>query len=133
MSIDQTISQIINEFGTQIWLGFVTFVITGFVLTILKEFVADIVYYFRARMSDIGYGQRIYWKNEIYIVQRIHFKYITIKDDKKLIRIPIRTYISGNIEFPLHRYDDFNEEKYHAGPWRGEERRKRDILNEDSD
>ena len=130
MTVDQIISEIIQEYGPQIWLAFVSLIITGFILTMLRDFVSDIVYYFRARMSDVGYGQRIYWKGEIYIVQKIHFKFITIKDDKKLIRIPIKTYLNGNIEFPLHRYDDFNEKKYHEGPWRGQERRQRDILND---
>lgn len=131
MTTEQIISTIIEEFGTQIWLAFITFVITGFVLTILKDFVSDIVYYYRARMSDIGYGQRIYWRGEIYVVQKIHFKYITIKDDKKTIRIPIKTYISGVVEFPLHRYDDFNEEKYHQKRWDGVTERRR--ANEDEE
>lgn len=119
MSPDQVVAEIIQEYGTQLWLSFVTLVVTGFILTLLRDFVQDVVYYFRARMSDIGYGQRIYWHDQIYIVQEIRFKYITIKDDKKIIRIPIKTYITGTVEYPLHRYDDFNEEKYHQPPWDG--------------
>jgi hypothetical protein len=107
MNPEQIVTEIIQEYGAQLWLSFITLVVTGFILTIIRDFVKDVVYYFRARMSDIGYGQRIYWYGQIYIVQSIYFKYITIKDDKKIIRIPIKTYINGTIEFPLHRYDDF--------------------------
>jgi hypothetical protein len=122
--MEEVISDIIEQYGPQIWLTFVTFVVTGFVLTIMKDLVADIVYYFRARMSDIGYGQRIYWRGEIYVVQGITFKHILIKDDKKVIRIPIKSYMNGPIEFPLHRYDDFDEEKYHQPPWDGKTERR---------
>ena len=124
MSPDQIVAEIIQEYGTQLWLSFVTLVITGFILTLMRNFVQDVVYYFKARLSDIGFGQRIFWKNEIYIVQKIHFKFITIKDDKKIIRIPIKTYITGTVEYPLHRYDDFDEEKYHQAPWDGKTERR---------
>jgi len=59
MSPDQIVAEIIQQYGTQLWLSFVTLVVTGFILTLLRNFVQDVVYYFRARMSDIGYGQRI--------------------------------------------------------------------------
>lgn len=132
MTTEQVISTIIEEYGRQLWLSFVTLVITGFILTVFKDFVSDAVYYYRAKMSDIGFGQRIYWRGDIYIVEKIHFKYITIKDDKKIIRIPIKLYLNGPIEFPLHRYDDFDEKKYHQPPWDGKtERRKRDVIDED--
>lgn len=133
MNPDQIVAEIIQEYGTQLWLSFVTLVVTGFILTVMRNFVSDVIYYFRARMSDIGYGQRIYWRDEIYIVQKIHFKFITIKDDKKLIRIPIKTYLDGNIEFPLHRYDDFNEKKYHEGPWDGVTERRKNRINDGED
>jgi hypothetical protein len=75
-------------------------------------------------MSDIGYGQRIYYKDNIYIVQSIHFKYIVVYDDKKIVRIPIKSYMEGVIEFPQPRYDDFDEKKYHEKPWDGNDRRR---------
>lgn len=131
MQPDQIVAEIIREYGTQLWLSFITLVVTGFVLTLMRDFVRDVVYYFRARMSDIGYGQRVYWRNEIYIVQKIHFKFISIKDDKKVVRIPIRTYIDGVVEFPLHRYDDFNEKKYHEPPWDGKTERRHRSDDED--
>lgn len=130
MPVEQTIATIIEQYGKQLWLGFVTLVVTGFVLTLIRNFIQDLVHYFKARMSDIGYGQRIYWHGQIYIVTNITFKNIIIKDDKKIIRIPINTYINGVIEFPVHRFDDFDEEKYHEGPWNGKtERRKSDKEN----
>jgi hypothetical protein len=126
MTTEQILSTIIQEYGTQIWLTFVTFVVTGFVLTVMKNFVQDVVYYFKARMSDIGFGQRIYWRGEIYIVEKIHFKFIEIKDDKKIIRIPTSIYINGPVEFPVHRHDDFDERKYHEPPWDGVTERRED-------
>jgi hypothetical protein len=124
MPLDQTIQAIIEEYGTTLWLGFVTLVVTGFVLATLKGFVEDLIYYVRARMSDIGYSQRIYYNNEIYLVRSIHFKYIIIYDDKKVIRIPTKSYLNGPIVFPQPRYDDFNEKKYHEPPWDGKRERR---------
>lgn len=124
MPIEQTIQTIIEEYGTTLWMGFITLVVTGFILTTLKSFVEDLVYYVRARMSDIGYSQRIYYNNEIYLVRSIHFKYIVIYDDKKVIRIPIKLYMNGPIVFPQPRYDDFDEKKYHEPPWDGATERR---------
>lgn len=124
MPIEQTIQTIIEEYGSTIWIGFVTLVVTGFALTTLKGFVEDLVYYFRARLSDIGYSQRIYYNNEIYLVRSIHFKFIVIYDDKKVIRIPTKLYMNGPIIFPQPRYDDFNEKKYHEPPWDGATERR---------
>lgn len=124
MGFENSINDIIKNYGSSLWLGFVSLVITTFILTVAKNFVADLVLYFKAKMSDIGYGQRIYYKDQIYIVQSIHFKYIVIYDDKKIIRIPIKTYMEGTIEFPQPRYDDFDENKYHQKPWDGKTERR---------
>lgn len=124
MPIDQTIQAILEEYGPALWLGFVTLVVTGFVLGTLKGFVEDLIYFVRAKMSDIGYSQRIYYNNEIYLVRSIHFKFIVIYDDKKVIRIPTKQYLNGPIIFPQPRYDDFNEKKYHEPPWDGSQERR---------
>lgn len=126
MPLEQTIEMIIREFGSTLWIGFITLVITGFVLSSIRSFIDDLIYYFKARFSDIGYGQRVYYQGEIYLVKEVRFKYIVIYDDKKTIRIPTKSYMSGPIAFPQPRYDDFDEEKYHEPPWDGAtERRSR--------
>ena len=116
---EDIIAQVIQTYGGQLWLGFVTLVITGFVLTLVKNFIQDLVNYFRAKMSDIGYGQLIYWDKQIYAVDRITFKSILVKDDERMIYIPIDKYLSSAREYPLSRYDDFDENKYHQKPWNG--------------
>ena len=128
--MEQVISDIINQFGEQLWLAFVTLVVTGFILILVKGFIQNLADYFKAKMSDIGYGQRIYWKNEIYIVDRITFKHIVVKDDKRIIHIPIEIYISGPREYPLTRYDDFDEIKYHEKPWDGAKERRSALDND---
>ena len=96
------LGDIISTYGPQLWLSFITLVITGFVLTFIRGFVGDITYYIKARFSDIGFGQHIIYQNNPYVVEKITFKYIVISDDKQIIRIPIRLYMSGPISFP-HR------------------------------
>lgn len=130
-SLEQLIKEMVNVYGSALWLGFVTMIITAFALLTIKNLVSDLVYYMRARASDIGFGQRIYHDNQIYIVRTIKFKYIIIYDDKKIIRIPIKNYMDGTIVFPVPRYDDFDEKKYHEGPWdRRTERRQRNALDD---
>jgi hypothetical protein len=124
--MEETIRTIIEEFGRELWLGFITLVITGFILTIIKDLIKDLVFFFRARMSDIGYGQRIYYSGQIFIVDKISFKHIIAHDDKKRIMIPINKYIEGTIEYPNHRYDDFDEKNYHQPPWDGVTERRKD-------
>jgi len=130
MDIEQITAEIINNYSAQIWISFVTLVVTGLILIVIKNFIQDIFYYIRARMSDIGFGQRILWKGEIFIVQKIHFKYISLTDDKKIVRIPISTYIEGVVEFPIHRFDDFDEKKYFQAVWDGHTER-RESRSED--
>lgn len=122
--MEDTIRAIIDEFGRELWLAFITLVITGFVLTIIRDFIKDLVFYFRARMSDVGYGQRIYFKGEIFIVDRVSFKHIVAHDDKKKVLIPISQFINGVKEYPHHRYDDFDEKRYHEPPWDGKTERR---------
>lgn len=95
------IEQIVAEYGTAIWMAFVSFVITGFALSTLRTFVQDLVFYVRARMSDIGYGQRIYYRDKLYVVKDITFRYIVLQDNERLIRVPISRYLGGEISFPL--------------------------------
>lgn len=130
MPLEQTVTTIIEEYWQQIWLGFVTLVVTGFIMIMVKNFISDLVNYYRARMSDVGYGQRIYWRGQIFIVDGIKFKHIVAHDDKKKILIPINTFISGVKEYPHHRYDDFDEHKYHEGQWDGVTERRRNKKEE---
>lgn len=132
MAPEQIISTIIQDYGSEIWLAFIGFVITGFILIMLKNLVSDLVYYYRARMSDVGYGQRIYWDREIFIVDCIKFKHIVAHDDKKKILIPISKFIDGVKEYPNYRYDDFDEKKYHERPWDGITERRNTLDNSDS-
>lgn len=124
MEVEQIIATIIQEYGIQLWIGFITLIITGFVMLLVKQFITNLANYFRARMSDIGYGQRIYWDNQIYLVERINFRHIVAKDDKRIIHIPIDIYMNHVRQYPLHRYDDFDEEKYHQRPWDGKTERR---------
>lgn len=119
MPVEEIIQTIINDYSRELWLGFVTLVATGFALTLIRDFIKDLVYYVRARMSDIGYGQRIYYHGQIFIVDKIKFQHIVAHDDKKRILIPISRYMEGAIEYPNHRHDDFDENKYHERPWDG--------------
>lgn len=122
--MEDLIVEIINKYGQQLWMAFITLVITGFILTVLRSFVSDLVYYFKARMSDIGSGQRIYFDGQIYAVVRIEFRHIVARDDRKTIFIPINKYIDGVREYPINRYDDFDESKYHEKPWDGVKERR---------
>ena len=127
MSPEEVIGAIINDYSHQIWLSFITFMITGFILILLKNLIQDLVNYLKARLSDIGKGQRIYYNNNIFVIDRIMFKHIVAHDDKKTIYIPISKYLNNVQEFPHPRYDDFNEEKYFQKPWDGiTERRKKE-------
>ena len=103
--IEQTLQAIIEEYAGALWVGFITLVVTGFVLSTIRTLVEDLMYYVRARLSDIGYGQRIYYPNirfgSVYIVKSVEFRYLIVYDDTSLIRIPLKTYMNGPMQFPL--------------------------------
>lgn len=125
--MEELITEIIDIYGSQIWWAFVTLVTTGFIMKLAYQFITDLVNYFRARMSDIGFGQRIYFGDQIFIVDRITFRHIIAHDDKKIIHIPIDKYLAGVMEYPINRHDDFDERKYHERPWDGKNERRADI------
>lgn len=100
MDISKVINDIIVTYSTQIWIAFVSLVVTSLVLVSVKELVQDVIHFWSAKSSDIGYGQRIYWDSEIYIVKKIHFRYIEVYNEKKLVRIPIKLYFQKPIVFP---------------------------------
>jgi hypothetical protein len=125
--MEELIATIVSEYGAQIWFAFITFVITGFVLTLMKNLVQDLVYYYRARMSDIGRGQRIYFRGEIFQIDKITYRYIEAHDDRRFVLIPIKDYMEGVREYPIGRHDDFDEDKYHQKPWDGQTERRKDT------
>ena len=127
MTPEELIATIVTQYGQQIWLAFVTFVLTGFIMIMLKNLVMDLANYFRARMSDIGRGQRIYFDGEILSIDKISFRHIEAHDDKTVVFIPIDKYLASVRRYPKNRHDDFDEKKYFEKPWDGKtERRKND-------
>ncbi len=122
--MEDIIAEIIDTYGAQLWWAFVTLVVTGFILSLIKTFISDLVNYFKAMMSDIGRGQRIYYRGEIFEIDKITFKHIEAHDDKKYILIPIGSYLGSTREYPKGRHDDFDEKKYHEKAWDGAKERR---------
>lgn len=125
MAPNELITTIFAQYGQQIWLTFIAFIVTGFVMIMLKNLVQDLVNYFRARMSDIGRGQRIYFNGEILVIDDIKFRSIEAHDDQKTVLIPINKYMSDVRIYPKNRYDDFDENKYFEKPWDGKKERRK--------
>lgn len=98
--MEEIINTIITDYSSKLWMGFISLVITGFVLISIKNFITSLIHYFTARMSDIGFGQKIYYKDNLYAVREIKFKYLVIYDEEKIIRIPLKKYLEGPIIFP---------------------------------
>ena len=109
--MEETIVQIIDQFGPQLWLGFVTLIITGFVMLMLKSLISDLVNYYKVRMSDLGYGVMILWKGKLKRVAEIKFKMIKVVDDEEIMFIPVRTWLSSVQIFPQPRHDQFDERR----------------------
>jgi hypothetical protein len=101
--METTIEQIINDYGLLLWKSFITLVVTSFALLSVKNLVQDLIYYFKARFSDIGYGQVIIWQDSKYVVQSIKFKHIIVTDENVLMRIPIKLFFDSPIIFPNRR------------------------------
>jgi len=98
--MEKILLDVISAYSAQLWLAFISLVITSFALFSIKDFVNDLFYYASARMSDIGFGQKIYWKNKLYIVKEIKFRYLIIYDNAEIIRIPLKTYMTGPMSYP---------------------------------
>lgn len=122
--MEQTIAQIINQFGPQIWLAFVTLIVTGFVMMMIKTLISDLVNYYKVRMSDLGYGTMILWQGKLKRVAEIKFKMIKVVDDEEIMFIPVKTWLSSVQIFPQPRHDQFDEKKWETRPWDGKEDRR---------
>lgn len=122
--MEDTIRAIIEEFGQEIWLGFVVLLITGFVMSLIKDLISDLVNYFKVRMSDIGPDVMIFWGNEVYKVREIKFKYIVVEDNQKKMRIPLSTWLNAVQTRPQTPLNAFDESQYK--PWDGIDRRDKE-------
>ena len=98
--LDSIIQEIITKYSEQLIKSFITLVLVGFIMASIKSFISELISYVRARMSDIGYGQKIIWSNEIYIVDKITFKYVVAMNDEKIIHIPISKYMKDVRIYP---------------------------------
>ena len=124
--MEQTIAVIIEKYGAQLWLGFITLVITGFVMMNIKNFVTDLVYFYKAKFSDLGKGAMILWDRKLKMVKTIHFKEIEVYDDEEVLYIPIKMWLSSVKTYPKPRDDQFIEENWR---WDGEtDRRRKNTL-----
>lgn len=106
------LSEIITAYGPQLWLTFVTLVATGFIMMMIKNFIADLVLYYKVRMSDLGKGAMITWKEKLKMVKTIHFKYIEVYDDEEVVYIPIKTWMNADRQYPKPWDGQFAEEKW---------------------
>lgn len=107
--MEELIATIITTYGSQIWLAFMGFVATGFVMLVLKNFIADLVFYYKVKLSDLGKGAMIIWGNKLKMVKKIHFKYIEVYDDEEVVYIPIKTWLSSDMIYPKPKDEQFNE------------------------
>lgn len=124
------ISEILATYGPQLWLAFVSLVATGFIMTMIRNFISDLVLYYKVRMSDLGKGAMITWKNKLKMVKRISFKYIEVYDDEEVVYIPIKTWMNADRQYPKPWDGQFAEEKWKH--WDGKTDRRSGDRSEDS-
>lgn len=127
--MEQTIAMIIEKYGSEIWLSFITLVVTGFIMINVKNFVSDLVLFYKAKMSDLGKGAMILWSGKLKMVKQIHFKSIELYDDEEVIYIPINTWIKSVKVYPKPRSDQFSEESWKQ--WDGKIERRKVKTDED--
>lgn len=129
--MEELIATIINTYGPQLWLAFVSLIATGFIMMIVKNFISDLVLYYKVRMSDLGKGAMITWRDKLKMVKTIHFKYIEVYDDEEVVYIPIKTWMNADRIYPKPWDGQFAEEKWKH--WDGRsDRRKSDNQNGDT-
>ena len=107
--METIIKDLINQYMSKLWLNFVVLVVTGFIMLLIKNFIENLVNYYKAKMSDLGRGAMIIWKNEIMMIKAIHFKNIEAYDDKKVIFIPIKSWLQSDKIYPKPEKKEFNE------------------------
>ena len=127
--MEELVATIIQTYGPQLWLAFVSLIATGFIMMMLKSFIENLVLYYKVRMSDLGKGAMIVWRNKLKMVRKIHFKYIEVYDDEEVIYIPIRTWMTSDRIYPKPWDGQFSEEKWKHWDGRTERRKNGDVGN----
>lgn len=120
MTIEQIISEIVNNYSTYIVSGVVTIILTISIYDSIKKFAINLVNYISVKMSNLGYNAMIYWNHNLYKVSEIKFTEIVITDEKVVIFIPIELWIKSVKEYPVPGLNQFEEYM-----WDGVERRKK--------
>lgn len=126
MGFEETVSEIIKEYGSSLWLGFVILIVTGIAMLSIKNLISDIVNYYLTRISDLGYGAMILWNGKLKRVVEIKFKHIKVVDDEEILFIPIDAWLKSVQSFPQPRNDQFDENKWKEKPWDGRTERRSD-------
>ena len=126
MALEETISTVINQYGGLLFSGAVVVIVTVFVMNSLKDFAMNLVRYFSVKMSNLGFNTMIYWDHELYKVEEIKFTQIVIKDENKIIFIPIELWMKSAKEYPIPGLNQFKEFMWDGGERRHPEHNRRE-------
>lgn len=124
MSLEQVISEIVNNYGSFIVSGVVIIILTIFIMDSLKNFAINLVNYVTVKMSNLGFNAMIYWNHQLYKVSEIKFTEIVITDEKTVIFIPIKLWLSSDKEYPIPGLNQFKEYMWDGIDRRNEEKKK---------
>lgn len=101
--MEQAITEIISEYGAQLWLGTVTIIVTTFIMTWLRNLIRDIFNYARVKSSSIGEQSIIILNGKKYFVEQISFRRVKLVNGDDIMLIPISRWMSMSLILPRYR------------------------------
>jgi len=101
--MEQTINEIITNYGAQLWLGAVTLIITTFIMTWLKNLVRDIFNYLKVKSASIGEQSIVIMNGKKYFVEQIRFRQVKLVNGDDIMLIPLSRWMSMSLTLPRYR------------------------------
>lgn len=101
--MEQAISDILSQYGAQLWLSAVTIIVTTFFMMWIRSLITDISNYLKVKSSSIGEQSIIIMNEKRYLVEEIRFRKVKLVNGDDIVFMPMQTWMNMTITVPRYR------------------------------
>jgi hypothetical protein len=101
--MEQILTNILTEYGAQLWLSAITIIVTTFVMTWLRNLIRDIFNYLKVKSASIGEQSVVIIDGKKYFVEQIRFRQVKLVNGDDIMLIPLDRWMSMSLTLPRYR------------------------------
>lgn len=101
--MEPVLTEIITQYGAQLWLSSVTLIVTTFIMMWIRNLITDLSNYLKVKSSSIGEQSVIIMNSKKYLVESIEFRKVKLVNGDDIVFMPMRTWMNMTITVPRYR------------------------------